>query len=84
VSGNDEYALNAGERPFERRAVGQFRGRGFGICAQHFARFFPIANNAKRILSERPKLVHHRASGIARCSDYRNRHRHSHWAVNLH
>ena len=26
-------------------------------------------------LSERPKLFHHRASGIARCSDYRNRHR---------
>jgi hypothetical protein len=26
-------------------------------------------------LPERPKLFDHRASGIARCSDYRNRHR---------
>ena len=60
---------------FQRRAVGQFRDRGFGIPAQHFARFVRIANNTNRILSERPKFLDHRASGIARCSDYRNRHR---------
>jgi hypothetical protein len=27
-----------------------------------------------RCVSERPKLFHHRAFGIARCSDYRSRH----------
>jgi len=67
--------LNAGQRLFQRWAVGQFRDRGFGIRAQHFARFVRIANNTNWILSERPKLFHHRASGIARCSDYRNQHR---------
>ena len=75
VPGDHEHALNAGERLFQRRAVSQFRDHGFGIPAQHFARFVRIANNTNRILSERPKLFHHHASGIARCSDYRNRHR---------
>jgi hypothetical protein len=67
--------LNAGERLFQRQAIGQFCDRGFGIPAQHLTRFVSIANNTNRILSERAKLFHHRASGIARCSDYRNRHR---------
>jgi hypothetical protein len=67
--------LNAGERLFQLRVVGQFRDRGFSVRAQHFARIVRIANNTNRILSERPKLFHHRAPSIARCSDYRNRHR---------
>jgi hypothetical protein len=75
VHGDNEHALNAGERLFQRRTVVQFRDRGFGIRAQYFARFVRIANNTNRILSERPKLFHRRASGIARCSDYCNRDR---------
>ena len=63
-----EEALNARERLFQRGTVGQFRDRGFGIHAQHVARFVRIANNTNRILSERPKLFHYRAFGISCCS----------------
>ena len=63
-----EHALNARERIFQRRTVGQFRDRGFGIHVQHVARFVRIANNTNRISSERPKLLHYRAFGITCCS----------------
>jgi hypothetical protein len=75
VPGDDEHALNAGERFFQRRPVGQFRHRGFGVRAEHLARFVRIANNTDRILSERLQRFHHRTSGIARRPDHRNRHR---------
>jgi hypothetical protein len=32
--------LNAGKRLFQRVAVGQVPDDGFGVRAQHFARFF--------------------------------------------
>jgi hypothetical protein len=64
-----------GEVAVGREFAGELVGLARNIRAQHFSCFVRIANNTNRILSERSKLYHHRASGTARYSDYRNRHR---------
>ena len=75
VAGHQKGTVDPAQRLRERRAVHEFGNGGVGVGAQHFARLFRIAHDAKRLLPELPQLLDHRASGIAGRAHHCDRHR---------
>ena len=74
VPGDHEHAVDAGQRLFQRRLVGQFGDRDFGVGAQHLARLVGIAHDADRVLAQRLEFLDHRPPGVSGRPDYSNRH----------